>query len=1206
MTTIQTGLFSGDELDQILDQSVDPTSAQWHLSAMQVVNWGGFEGCNDLPFHPNATLVSGGSGTGKSTLLDAYTALMMPSSVAFNGASNTSGTGRARSEAGGQRTLLTYLRGKQGVNDESGGATSDHLLRGKGVPTWGAIGATFTDTTGRVFSAMRVYFVPVSATDAGGVTERMVTRSGPADLADLDRLMSSFTAGKRLADVISGTWPGAKITGTYTEFANTLFTQLGIGANGDGAKALDLLARIQAGRSVNSVNALFRDLVLDEPTTFKFADRALAHFDVIADDLARMEEAERKHTTLSPIRNVHEQLVTARARVAELDQYGLSSRGFSKMTAWSIRRESDLLDAAVDLTQARRATASEKAAASAALVGKLRGELRAAQADYRKSGGDELAGLEGRIEVLEGELAEATASRDQLDTLADQVSMPLNSRGDFDALQEAADRFITGRPEWMRQQEDRRDGLRDRLVPLRRREKEIVADLLQLEQSGTRIKATLGQLRTQIAQAIGMDPGDLPYLAELIDLRPGQERWRTAVETVLGGDASRLVIPRARRREIARILDQLHVSRQVRLIDADPDLPLRASLDGDDTPEHQGRILGKLQFVDHPYTGWVQRHLAGPGLNAWCVERPDDLDADSNGAGGAGGLRVTAAGQTRNGVRSSIGRSSRDDIIGFSNAGDVARLTDELTATRGELAAVLHQMTQVGEETSERALQHDAHHSIQRFRWVDVDVAAAQTAVEDARQRQSDILGSNDVVRQLGELVELLEQQVNDALEAKVKDEAAQTTLDKLWDSLTVSKDALSNQLAPHEFDDAYALSPTQQQDLDEAYADAVAGADGEDAVLEASRFGERTGVMHRLLADKLKAATNVVVERENDLTRTFRQYQRDWPDANRGVALESYLDYKAILDDLDATGLHLARENWQRTVTQWSAQDLMDLKGALSGDVDIIKSRVAPINDILATLPFGARQGRLRLKVDTLSSETVRQFRRRLIDVTSWADKVVTFDDTKRAFENLAGFMDQLRAPGDRLFNPDRSNRQPLLDVRRHVEVYAVEYPVGSDTWPATEHRQIGSASGGESQELIAFILGSALRFRLGDELRDRPRFSPVFLDEGFVKADSQFAGRAVSAWRGLGFQIIVGSPEDKFTGLERYMDEFIVITKDPSTGFSQIDRMTDAALHDARGSQAGEDAGEDAAEDAVTGSAVPAGASGPTGLGHDGELHG
>ena len=138
-------------------------------------------------------------------------------------------------------------------------------------------------------------------------------------------------------------------------------------------------------------------------------------------------------------------------------------------------------------------------------------------------------------------------------------------------------------------------------------------------------------------------------------------------------------------------------------------------------------------------------------------------------------------------------------------------------------------------------------------------------------------------------------------------------------------------------------------------------------------------------------------------------------------------------------------------------------------------------------------------------------------------------------------------------------TDRDRLLDVRRHVEISAERYDHTSGELRAT-YRTLGEKSGGESQELVAFIVGSALRFRLGDETRSRPRFAPVFLDEGFVKADSEFAGRAVQAWRGLGFQLIVGVPLDKVTGLEPHMDELLAITKNSATHQSWITPITTA----------------------------------------------
>ena len=93
--------------------------------------------------------------------------------------------------------------------------------------------------------------------------------------------------------------------------------------------------------------------------------------------------------------------------------------------------------------------------------------------------------------------------------------------------------------------------------------------------------------------------------------------------------------------------------------------------------------------------------------------------------------------------------------------------------------------------------------------------------------------------------------------------------------------------------------------------------------------------------------------------------------------------------------------------------------------------------------------------------------------------------------------------------------------------------------------YTSIGGKSGGESQELVAFIVGAALRYQLGDADMPRPRYAPVFLDEGFIKSDSEFTGRAVRAWQVLGFQLIIGAPLDKVTGIEPHVDELYQVTK-------------------------------------------------------------
>ena len=141
---------------------------------------------------------------------------------------------------------------------------------------------------------------------------------------------------------------------------------------------------------------------------------------------------------------------------------------------------------------------------------------------------------------------------------------------------------------------------------------------------------------------------------------------------------------------------------------------------------------------------------------------------------------------------------------------------------------------------------------------------------------------------------------------------------------------------------------------------------------------------------------------------------------------------------------------------------------------------------------------------------------------------------------------------------NGSSDGRDRLLDVRQHIEISATRVDETGEA--VSTYTDIAGKSGGETQELIAFIVGAALRYQLGDEARSRPRFAPVILDEGFVKSDSEFAGRAVTAWRDLGFQLIIAAPLDKVSALEPYMERMWSVIKNDKhqsfvRGFREVD---------------------------------------------------
>ena len=317
----------------------------------------------------------------------------------------------------------------------------------------------------------------------------------------------------------------------------------------------------------------------------------------------------------------------------------------------------------------------------------------------------------------------------------------------------------------------------------------------------------------------------------------------------------------------------------------------------------------------------------------------------------------------------------------------------------------------------------------------------------------------------------------------------------------------------------------------------------------DAKALADQAEEFHRLARNivvKIPATRTGLEALRAQLEGIFERFNDRWPDPNRGTAVSSYPEYAEILDGIIHHGLSERRQVFKQHFQQWSGNDLKLLGDAFEEALEDIHDRLDPVNDILRDLPFGASGDRLRITVRQLHPQALTVFRRELRQLSSNVEDDWDDERTDERFTRLRAFVMSL-AESD-----GASRRDDLLDVRRHIEVTASK--VDSEGRVLSTYASLGGKSGGESQELVSFIVGAALRYQLGDETRTKPRFAPVLLDEGFIKADGEFAFRAVRAWRGLGFQLIIGAPLDKVTALEPHCDLILAVTKNDATGYSYV----------------------------------------------------
>jgi uncharacterized protein YPO0396 len=1096
-------------------------TTQWKVESLQLVNWGGFHGHSTVRFAPTTTLLSGASGTGKSTLLDAYIALMMDSGTPFNGASNDATVGRAR--GADQRSLVSYLRGKLDTGrDSATGELADHVLRGHDCATWGALAVTFIDDNQRRYTLARLYYVARAATKDSDLTRKMCTVEGTLDLHDVE----PFVNGKFDKRAVEGRFANLKMYESYGAFAQAFFTRLGIGAHGDGAKALRLLARIQAGHQVRTVDELYKSMVIEPPGTYAAADAAVEHFKDLEDAYEAMVTEEKKAEVLARLPELDDQRETALRNAQLIDTFGIHHTGDTPFELWKLTTEDVLLETAEDTNRRQRAQAEHDKAEAEKQEAALKTRKANLEADLGKNESHAtLTRIDEDITRLGFDLATARTQRDTFDQLTACLDLALDTEDDFTAAQQRSRAFIDGFETALVDITRRRDELHRAAYEPGREKAELVSERESLSHREGRMDPRLHACRLLIADATGIDVTNLPFVGELIDVLPDQKKWRKAIETTLLGPARVLLIDTNELDRVSRLIDPIK-------------LPHRINYEGVDLTPYQpshlnpNYVSGKLAYKDTPFTAWVQDRITASNTDALCVDTPGEL--------GGGGRRVTVNGQTRQGRSGAHGDINAPYVIGFSKEERLA----EIKARLGELEKVLQkidaQRTACDRELTGLLATKAAHEHVLAATWRSIDPDGIHAEIENLESRKRRILDSDDTLRTLREELDTV-----DAEWKKVGGDiyAAQTSLAQLnkeRDKIIKRKDSVVDEIQRIERDQIVTLTDTQTDYLNTQFAQVAMVGDRDGFPAAAGRLKTRLIELGREALGKADHAKQA-------LEAAFQRYLDIWPDPNLSPSVENYPSFRRILDTIHATGLHERRQEWTKRLTDWSGQDLVPLAGAFSLAIEDIRNRLAPVNAILARLPFGAHRHRLKIDLRELHRDDIVKFKRELNVLSRASTGGFTEEQVQNWFKRLRRFMGHIRKDAPNKNN----NRDYFLDVRKHIEITAVSYDEHGDE--RSTYAALGGKSGGETQELVAFIVGAALRFQLGDEAHARPRFAPVFLDEGFVKADSEFAGRSVDAWKGLGFQLIIGSPYGQFTALEPHADHILYMAK-TSKGYSSV----------------------------------------------------
>ncbi|WP_247664575.1 ATP-binding protein [Ralstonia pseudosolanacearum] len=495
-----------------------PPPAPFILTDLDVFNWGPFSGRHHAQIDIEGTAIIGQTGSGKTTLVDALMTL-----IAAQPRYNLASTGGHESD----RDLISYVRGVSGAGREG---DSDHIARpGKTVS---AIAATFGNDSTRVTIA-GLFALEGSGSSAAELDRIwMVLRGNELDLDDVLEL--HHAGGKRALRQQEREAGFLKVFDSKKAYIGELRRLFEVGEN-----AFTLLNRAAGLKQLNSIDDLFRDLVLDDRSAFQRAVEVASEFDTLAEIRQELEIARKQRDTLLPIekgwaqrsanieqRDLHVHLISILPIAGALRAHQLWAQ-----LASDLMRKLELCDQLVEQRTQRRDALDAEA-------------LRLRDL-YFQYGGSSIELLESKLTTERQRLAtiqryaseyRLVAKRLQFDdTLAETVFQANQTQAQ--ALKDAVDATI----EALEGDVYTLGSVQSTTGKSLREQQTALADAKV--RPGSNIPSPYQQFRRELADELKLNEDALPFVAELVEVQTAQSQWRGAIERAIGGNRLRIMVP---------------------------------------------------------------------------------------------------------------------------------------------------------------------------------------------------------------------------------------------------------------------------------------------------------------------------------------------------------------------------------------------------------------------------------------------------------------------------------------------------------------------------------------------------------------------------------------------------------------------------------------------------------------------------------------
>jgi len=1090
-----------------LDFSAPEALSGFRLMRLEVLNWGTFDKkVWALALDGKNGLLTGDIGSGKSTLVDAITTLLVPAQrIAYNKAAGAD----AR-----ERSLRSYVLGhyKSERNEVSGNAKPVAL---RDQTNYSVILGVFHNAGfDQTVTLAQVFWIK----DAGGQPERFyaVAEKALSLATDFAHFGTEITQlRKRLRK------NGVELFDSFPPYGAHFRRRFGI----EGEQALELFHQTVSMKSVGNLTDFVRHHML-EP--FDVAPRIaglIAHFD----DLNRAHEAVLK---------AKQQVELLSPLVADCDRHAALLAATDELRACREGLKPHFAGLKLALIDLRLAALAEDLARENVKVKKLEEAKLTQQSqeiDLRlsiaSSGGDRIARIGEQIAQKNQETARRKATASRYDELRRQLGLlQVASVEDLLAQQQsclqlhavATQRSDEVQNELTEASVDFQQGRNERDT--------LSAEITSLKGRRSNIDAQQIKMRADLCNALGLREDSMPFAGELIEVRDDQRDWEGAIERLLHNFGLSLLVPDTHYAQVAEWVE--HTQLKGRLVY----FRVRHAKSAELPALHPDSLVRKISIKpDSPFYGWLENAI-WHRFDVACCSTQEQFRRETRA--------ITRAGQ----IKAAGERHEKDDrhrlddrsryVLGWSNAAKLAALDAKKRVLEGRLSLVGKQISDLQTEQSAIKERLDTLSKLVEYRdyreldWQAIALEVAKLEDERARlEASSDVLKA--LIERLGALVTQLG--ITDKQLAEQRDRRSRT------EQKTADAQALRSQI------EALLASSSPQPE-------GASGIKARLVVLQKEVLGEqpfsvescdhRERELREWLQKTIDADEGRVKRLRDKIIDAMRRFSTQYPLETQeiDVAVEAAGEYRTLLEKLAVDDLPRFESRFKDLLNENTIREVAHFHSQLNRERETIKERITRINQSLTQIDYNP--GRyIVLEAQVATDAEVRDFQTELracLEGSLSGSNTQNNDESQYSeakFLQVKHIIERLRGREGQ-GEQDRRWSAKVTDVRNWF-VFAASERWREDNREHEHYSDSGGKSGGQKEKLAYTILAASLAYQFGlawGEKRSRS-FRFVVIDEAFGRGSDESAQYGLKLFQQLNLQLLIVTPLQKIHIIEPYV---------------------------------------------------------------------